>query len=111
MTADSPSSMDAVLEDLDVVLSTLDLGLNGSGEQGGFTRQGVQSGGHQEDAFGKSCGVVLDQVRILEQALTMQGAQQELEWDAGNIVEIAVAHGMMRPASAKGSEGNGVAER
>lgn len=115
MAADS-SPMDVVLEDLNMLLSTLDLGLNGSfdGEQGGFTRQGVQSGGRQEDAFAKSCGVVLDQVRTLERALMVQGTQQESEWDAERIVDIAVAHGMMRPAPAHcggGSDSNGMAER
>lgn len=111
MAADSPSSVVAVLEDLNLLLSTLDLGLNGSGEQGGLTQQGVQSGGHQEDTIGKSCVVVLHQVRILEQALMVQGVQTGLGWDAGDIVDVAVAHGMIRPVTAKGSQGNGMAER
>ena len=115
MAADS-SSMDVVPEGLNILLSTLDLGLKGSfdGEQGGITRQGVQPGGHEIDAFEKSCGVVLDQVRTLERARMAQGAQQDSEWDAERIVDIAVAHGMMRPAPALcggGSDSNGMAER
>lgn len=115
MAADS-SSMGVVPDDLNILLSTLDLGLSGSldGEQGGFSRQGVQSGEHQEDAFAKACGVVLDQVRTLERAVMTQGAQQELEWDAERIVDIAVAHGMMRPTPALcggGNDSNGMAER
>lgn len=94
--------MDDVSDDLNILLSALDLDLKGSfdGEQGGFATEGVQSGKQEEDLLTKSCGVVLDQVRILEQALMPKRPQQKLEWDADRIVDIAVAHGMVRPAAA-----------
>lgn len=108
--------MDVVLENLSILLSALDLDLKGSfdGEQGGFATERVQSGEQQEDLFTKSCDVVLDQVRALERALMAKGPQQKLEWDADRIVDIAVAHGMVRPAAALcggGSNSNGQTER
>lgn len=79
--------MDVALEDVNFLLSDLDLGVVGH-----------QDG---EDNFKKSSVVVTEQVRALEAALARQqdGRQEEADdtGDGAGIVNVAIARGMPRP--------------
>lgn len=106
-------TVDAVsLEDLNILLSDLDLetfnassnsgssgGASFNREEGGFTEQGVQPGGRQETVFAHSSDVVLEQVRSLERALSLSRSVGEgQESSERNIVGAAIARGMSSPA-------------
>lgn len=83
--------MDVAVEDVNLLLSDLELGVRPQAE---------------EDAtFAKSAGLVVQQVRILEQALRSdvqedqdQAAAAESSRSEAEIVEVAIARGMPRPA-------------
>lgn len=95
------TSMDVALEDLNMLLSDLDLDVSAGfeKEQGGFTLPGVQRGGRQDHAFTESCRLVLDQVQTLERALLPRQSGEEEKTEGENIVEVAIARGMPRPAT------------
>lgn len=80
-------AMDVALEDINFLLSDLDLGVVGH-----------QDG---EDNFKKSSVVVTEQVRILEAALALQpDSRPEAAGDIGDgagILDVAIARGMPRP--------------
>lgn len=86
-------SVDVALEDLNLLLSDLDVSTTS-----GFTEPGLQPGGPQDEDFATSCAVVVNQTRVLERALAgfcQEGGGQE------GIVEVAVARGMPSPAEGK----------
>lgn len=107
-------SMDAALEDLNLLLADLDVdGLLDKNkhekekEEQGFTEAGVRPGGCQDIAFSNSCTVVIDQVNALESALGggVKAGERVKERGGGRgaaatagIVESAVARGMPDPA-------------
>ena len=78
--------MDVAVEDVNLLLSDLELGVRPQAE---------------ETTFAKSSSLVVEQVRILEQALSERpdhtAAAEGIRSDAG-IVDVAVARGMPRPA-------------
>lgn len=78
--------MDVALEDVNLLLSDLELGVRHQAE---------------DTTFAKSSALVMEQVRILEQALSERqdqaAASESMMSDAG-IVDFAIARGMPRPA-------------
>jgi len=81
--------MSIALEDVNLLLSDLDLGVSG----------------HQaEDTFAKSSGLVVQQVETLERALSKprEPGQAVAEWGTSHsgagIVDVAIARGMPKPA-------------
>lgn len=103
------TSEDAALEDLNLLLS--DLGVSSNNEEQGltvadFTRDGVQTAGHQSQAFSESCRAVMNQIGALERALLLSAAGRGdvgiwLTGDAGTIVDSAVLRGMPVPAASE----------
>lgn len=80
--------MDVALEDVNLLLSDLELGMRNQAE---------------DSTFAKSSNLVVEQVRILEEALLeredqdKEAAAEGIRRDAG-IVDVAIARGMPRPA-------------
>lgn len=79
-------TMDVAVEDVNILLSDLELGVRPQAE---------------DITFAKSSSLVVEQVRILEQAFSESpdhaAAAEGVRSDAG-IVDVAVARGMPRPA-------------
>ena len=103
-------SYDVALEDLNLLLSDLGLDVGGGGpDDRDSARPGLQSGSFCDEAFDKSCRVVIDQVRTLERALSPELGEKDKVIDetggAKVILEIAVARGMPRPAGSSDSGG------
>lgn len=110
----SSHTIDAALEDLNMLLADLDLDVRDTqidfSEQQGFTQSGVQPGGCQNVAFTASCNAVVEHVNTLEEALRMLRGREEqhkADMGGGNVVDVAILRGMPKLVAAPGDNGSG----
>lgn len=97
----TPVAVNMVVEDLNMLLSDLNINCLDAG-QNGFTEMGIRPGGYQDIAFTKSCDIVIEQTWALERALTSLGKRhgQETMSDprGAGIIDVAISRGMPYPA-------------
>lgn len=97
----TPVAVNMVVEDLNMLLSDLNINCLDAG-QTGFTEMGIHPGGYQDIAFTKSCNLVIEQTWVLERALASlgKGHGQETMSDlqGAGIIDVAISRGMPYPA-------------
>ncbi|CAM9239894.1 unnamed protein product, partial [Discosporangium mesarthrocarpum] len=88
------SSIDLAVDDLNLQLSDLGVGLDAEH----FTVEGVRPGGEQEDAFNTTFAVVLDRIGALEH--TLHGSSPKNSVRETDSIEVARERGMPMPRGA-----------